>query len=163
RQEVEDLGPEHYVYSDYRTPQEYLRLTKEGGRRIMLDALRRAPKNPTLHEELSGLFYRLSTSGKFVTRYEIEDKIPGVEVLLADKKQEARTVCGEGREIRVLIGEKGAEYKRGLAEAMPEWREFSSGKPGKVTDDPSACPRLSATPMLTKIKWSDSSQPTRVG
>ena len=76
-------------------------------------------------------------------------------------------VCGEGREIRVLIGEKGAEYKRGSAEAMPEWREFSSGEPGKVTDDPSACPILSAIPMLMKIKWDGHpgpfSQPTRVG
>jgi len=163
RQEVEDLGPEHYVYSDHSGPLEYLRLTKDGGRRIMLDALRRAPKDPTPHEELSGLFYRLSTSGKFVTRYAIEDKIPGVEVLLADKKQEAIMVCGEGREIRVLIGEKGAEYKRGVAEAMPEWREFSSGEPGKVTDDPSVCPILSAIPMLMNIKWNASSQPTRVG
>ena len=110
----------------------------------MLDAARRTPKNPTLHEELSGLFYRLSKSGEFVTRYAIEDKIPGVEVLLADKKQEAMMVCGEGREIRVLIGEKGAEYKRDLVEAMPEWREFSSGAPGKVTDDPQACRVLSA-------------------
>jgi hypothetical protein len=37
-----------------------LRLNKEGGRRIILDDLRRAPKNPTPHKELSGLFYRLS-------------------------------------------------------------------------------------------------------
>jgi hypothetical protein len=167
RREVEDLGPESYTCSETEGCYYYLRLTKDGGRRIMLGALRRAPINPTLHEELSGLFYRLSKSGEFVTRYAIEDKIPGVEVLLADKKQEAIMVCGEGREIRVLIGEKGAEYKRGLAEAMPEWREFSSGKPGKVTDDPSACPILSAIPMLMKIRWDGHSgpfnQPTRVG
>src|SRR5262245_6863858 len=174
RQEVEDLGPEGYICDELRFREsivfdrmrcyDYLRLTKDGGRRIMLDGLRRAPKNPTLHEELSGLFYRLSKSGEFVTRYTIEDKIPGVEVLLADKKQEARTVCGEGREIRVLIGEKGAEYKRAFAEDTPEWREFSSGKPGKVTDDPSACPMLSAIPILMKIKWNGNSgaliQPT---
>ncbi|HEX2487932.1 MAG TPA: HEAT repeat domain-containing protein, partial [Blastocatellia bacterium] len=143
RQEVEDLGPESYDDDTGRTSYEYLRLTKDGGRRIVLDGLRRAPKNPTLHEELSALFYRLSRSGDFTTRYEIEDKIPGVEVLLADNKQEALMVCGEGREIRVLIGEKGADYTRGLAEAMPEWREFSSGKPGGVTEDPRACRMLS--------------------
>jgi HEAT repeats len=167
RQEVEDLGPEGYTYPGSRGCYDYLRLTKDGGRRIMLYGFRRAPKNPTLHEELSGLFYRLSKSGNFVTRYTIEDKIPGVEVLLADKNQEARMVCGEGREIRVLIGEKGAEYKRGFAEDTPEWREFSSGAPGKVTDDPSACRVLSAIPMLMKIKWNSHSdafsRPTRVG
>ena len=167
RQEVEDLGPEDYACPEHQGCYYYLRLTKDGGRRIMLYGLRRAPKNPTPHEELSGLFYRLSKSGEFVTRYEIEDKIPGVEVLLADKKQEAIIVCGAGREIRVLIGEKNAEYKRGIAEAMPEWREFSSGAPGKVTDDPPACRALSAIPMLMKLKSKshsdDLDQPTRVG
>src|SRR5262249_7224062 len=100
RQEVEDLGPESYADNSVRSDYVYLRLTREGGRRIVLDGLRRAKKNPTLHEELSGLFFRLSRSGEFVTRYEIEDKIPGVELLLADKKQAARMVCGEGTEIR---------------------------------------------------------------
>ena len=167
RQEVEDLGPESYVCPEHQGCYYYLRLTKDGGRRIMLYALRRAPKNPTLHEELSGLFYRLSKSGEFVTRYEIEDKISGVEVLLADKKQEAIMVCGAGREIRVLIGEKVADYKRGIAEAIPEWREFSSGAPGKVTDDPPTCRVLSAIPMLMKMNWNShygsSNEPTRVG
>src|SRR5215510_5076716 len=163
RQDVEDLGPEGYLCPERPGCYDYLRLTKDGGRRILLYGLRRAPKNPTLHEELSGLFYRLSSSGKFVTRYAIEDKIPGVEVLLADKKQEAIMVCGEGREIRVLIGEKGVEYKSAFAGAMPEWREISSGKPDKVTDDPSACRALSAVPMLMKIKRNALSQPTRVG
>ncbi|HKQ89052.1 MAG TPA: HEAT repeat domain-containing protein [Blastocatellia bacterium] len=168
RQEVEDLGPEGYsCLGGHEGCYSYLRLTKDGGRRIMLYALRRAPKNPTPHEELSGLFYRLSKSGEFVTRYEIEDKIPGVEVLLADKKQEAVTACGAGREIRVLIGEKGAEYKRDFDEATPEWREFSSGAPGKVTDDPPTCRLLSAIPMLLKMRWnsyySSFNQPTSVG
>ena len=117
--------------------------------------MRRVPKNPTLHEELSGLFHRLSRSGEFVTRYAIEDKIPGVEVLLADKKQEAVMVCGEGREIRVLVGENGAEYKRSSAEAMPEWREFSSGAPGKVADEPVACRVSSLIEASMKIRWND--------
>jgi hypothetical protein len=140
RQEIEDLGPESYSgeggssWSKY----EYLRLTKEGGLRIALDDLRRAPKNPTPHEELSGLFYRLSRSGEFTTRYNIEDKIPGVEVVFADKNQSVLKVCGEGGEIRALIEENGDEYRRGGVKSPPEWREFSSGKPGEVKDEPSA-------------------------
>jgi hypothetical protein len=167
RQEVEDLGPEGYALPDHRGFYYYLRLTKDGGRRIMLYALRRAPKNPPLHEELSGLFYRLSKSGEFATRYEIEDKIPGVEVLLADKKQEAIMVCGAGREIRVLIGEKWADYRRGVAEAIPEWREFSDGSLGKVTDAPPGCRVLTVIPVLMKNKLKSHSdpfsEPTRVG
>jgi hypothetical protein len=167
RQEVEDLGPQSYACPSDRGCYEYMRLTKNGGRRIMFFNLRRAPKNPTLHEELSGLFYRLSRSGDFIARYDIEDKIPGVEVLLADKKQEAMMVCGEGSEIRILIGEKGAEYKQDLSEAMPEWREFTSGKLGKTADAPATC-RLSSS-ISSSIKARPDNQfrwihwPTRSG
>jgi hypothetical protein len=150
QQKIEDLGPENYALEDYkeRLKYEYLRLTKEGGRRIFLDDLRRAPKNPTLHQELSGLFYRLSRSGEFTARYNIEDKIPGVEVVFADKIRSVLKVYGEGGEIRALIGEKGAEYRQGGAKIAPEWREFSSDKPGAVRDEPSAC-RKSDTPSST--------------
>jgi HEAT repeats len=147
RQEVEYLGPESYSGEGGSNwlKYEYLRLTKEGGLRIALDGLQRAPKNPTPHEELSGLFHRLSRSGEGAARYNIEDKIPGVEVIFADKKQSVLKVCGEGGEIRALIEEKGDEYRQGSANAPPEWREFSSGKPGEIKDEPSAC-RILNTP-----------------
>ncbi len=146
RQEVEDLGPESYFADDETAglKYEYLRVTKEGGRRIVLDDLRRAPKNPTPHEELSGLFYRLSRSGEFTARYNIEDKIPGVEVVFADKKHSVLRVCAEGGEILALIEEKGAEYRQGAVNDAPEWREFSLGKHGEVRDEPSAFRKLSA-------------------
>jgi hypothetical protein len=76
-------------------------------------------------------------------------------------------VCGEGREIRVLVGEKGTEYKRSSAEAMPEWREFLSGAPGKVIDEPAACRVSSLIKASMKIQWNDHysgiSSPTRSG
>ncbi|MGH9937744.1 MAG: hypothetical protein ACREAM_15975, partial [Blastocatellia bacterium] len=152
RREIEDLGPESYTGEDERgwLGYEYLRLTKDGGRRIVLDALRRAPKNPTPHEELSGLFYRLSRSGEFTARYKIEDKIPGVEVIFADSRQSALMVCGEGREIRVLVAEKGVEHRQDVAGAKPEWRETSSGKIGAATGEPSAC-RGAHTPATRGI------------
>jgi HEAT repeat protein len=161
RQEVEDLGPESYTHNPLfiRTSYEYLRMTKDGGRRIMLDDLWRAPKDPTLHEELSGLFHRLSNTGEFVVKYAIEDKIPGVEVLLADKTQSAEMVCGAGGEIRVLIGEKETGYKPNSAAAAPEWREFSSGGPGGVTDDPPACRTASSISMVIKNEWNDRHSP----
>jgi HEAT repeats len=139
RQEIEDLGPESYSLIDPLGKYEYLRLTKEGGRRIALDDLRRAPKNSTPHEELSDLFYRLSRSGEFTVRYNIEDKIPGVEVVFADKNQYVLSVCAEGGGIRALILENGAEYRPGAVNGEPEWREFSSDRPGDLRDEPSAC------------------------
>jgi hypothetical protein len=151
RQEIEDLGPESYYQGEKAwLGYEYLRLTKEGGRRIALDDLRRAPKNPTPHEELSGFFYRLSRSGEFRARYDIEDKIPEVEVVFADKKQYVLRVCAEGREIRALIIEKGDEYRQGAPESVLEWREFSSGKPGNVRGEPSACRSSNTTSAAPK-------------
>jgi len=169
RQEIEDLGPESYFVEDGKglSRYEYLRLTKESGRRIALDDLRRPPKNPTPHEELSGLFYRLIRSGEFTARYNIEEKIPGVEVVFAGKRQSVLKVCAEDGEIRALIEEKGAEYRRDGAKEMPEWREFSSGKPGNVRDEPSACRELdmpsSAPKNATIIRPSLFGQPAQSG
>jgi HEAT repeat protein len=151
RQEIEDLGPQSYfqdgiILLNY----EYLRLTREGGRRIMLDDLGPGPKNSTLHEELSGLFYRLCISGEFTARYNIEDKIPGVEVVFADKTQSVLRVCAEDGEIRTLIEGKSAENRLGATKDEPEWREFSSGKPGDVRGEPSACRILNATSSAMK-------------
>ncbi|HKE04242.1 MAG TPA: hypothetical protein VKE91_09290, partial [Blastocatellia bacterium] len=133
--------------------------------RIALDDLRRAPKNPTPHEELSGLFYRLSRSGEFAARYNIEDKIPGVKVVFADKNQSVLKVCAEGGEIRALIEKKGAEYRQGAVKSPPEWREFSSGKPGELRDEPSACRKWdtpsSAPKYATVIRPGPFSQPAQ--
>jgi len=167
RQDVEDLGPESYSERNMNgnSNYEYLRLRKEGGRRIVIDDLRREPKNPTLREEISGLFYRLSRSGEFTTRYDFEDKIPGVEVVLADNKRSVLKVCAEGGEMRALIKEKGVEYRQGGANAGPEWREISSGKPGEVRDEPSACHKLnrpsSAPKNATVINLNSFSQPSQ--
>ena len=73
------------------------------------------------------------------TWYNIEDNIPGVEVVFADKNQYVLSVCAEGGEIRALVLENGAEHGQGAVNGEPEWRDFSSGKPGDVRDEPSAC------------------------
>jgi hypothetical protein len=177
RQEVEDLGPEDvswdlknlpaYGYLRDRPPfYEYLRLNKGGGRRILIRSMRRAPKNPTLHEELGGLFHKLIDSGEFKVRFALEDKIPGLEVMWADKKQPIISVCQERGELRVLTGDplayffKGLNapalpewFKRALAPALsgrfkgesepalPEWRIFTNDGIGAVAPDTPACRR----------------------
>jgi hypothetical protein len=63
RPEVEDLGPESWSIYKPIIPYEYLRLTKEGGRRIILAGYGSAPKSPSLHERLADIFYRIDKSG----------------------------------------------------------------------------------------------------
>jgi HEAT repeats len=146
RQEVEDLGPEN---GDWKYPAarslniEYLRLNRDGGRRIRALAARRAPKNPTLHEELAGLFHKLSNSGEFKVRYALEDKIPGLEVVWADKKQPILSVCQEKGELRVLTGDVGAYLsKGGTAQALPEPFRFviEMAQPGWFKDEGALAP-----------------------
>jgi hypothetical protein len=138
RQEVEDLGPEDasrdWIHlsarGHFRDPSlyyEYLRLNKDGGRRIVICSMRHTPKNPTLHEELGGLFHKLMDSGEFKVRFALEDKIPGLEVMWADKKQPVLSVCQEKGELRVLTGDPFAYLFKGLnAPAMPEWLKRAS-------------------------------------
>ncbi|HEU0184120.1 MAG TPA: HEAT repeat domain-containing protein, partial [Blastocatellia bacterium] len=66
--EVEDLGPESWRINKPIIPYEYLCLTKEGGRRVILTGYRSAPTSPSLHEKLADLFYRIGESGEYKTR-----------------------------------------------------------------------------------------------
>jgi HEAT repeat protein len=68
RPEVEDLGPESWRINKPIIPYEYLRLTKEGGRRVILAGYRSTPKYPSLHEKLADLFYRIGKSGEYKPR-----------------------------------------------------------------------------------------------
>ena len=64
RPDVEDLGPESWRINKPIIPYEYLHLTNEGGRRIILAGYGSAPKSPSLHENLADLFYRIGKSGE---------------------------------------------------------------------------------------------------
>ncbi|MFN7945496.1 MAG: HEAT repeat domain-containing protein [Blastocatellia bacterium] len=153
RQEVEDLGPEQGIgWRESTDKREYLRLTRDGGRRIITDALMRAPKkDATLHEQLSGIFYRLWKAGEYKVRYAIKDRVPGLEVLMSDRSHQIISICQEGRELRVLAAEK-AEDRR--TESMPEWRAFNSGQFGAVVDAPPACSSFNLSIIDEMREWS---------
>src|SRR5262249_50819081 len=68
RPEVEALGPESWRINKPIIPYEYLRLTKKGGRRVILAGYGSAPKSPSLHVKLADLFYRIGKSGEYKPR-----------------------------------------------------------------------------------------------
>ncbi|MGH9799335.1 MAG: hypothetical protein ACRD82_03145, partial [Blastocatellia bacterium] len=144
REEVENLKPENridesFVHHGPPMQFEYLRLTKDGGRRIMLAMPRRAPKKEaTLHEQLGDLFYRFSRSGEFKLRYDMEDKIPGVEVLLADDKRQVFSICQEAGQLRAMVSVEGANPNIKLEKAF-EWRSLVGGQLGAPVDEPPNC------------------------
>lgn len=162
REDIENLGPEnpmgflqlypHTLYTQF----EYLRLTKDGGRRIMLSQLRREPKREaTLHEQLSGLFYRLSKTGEYKLRYTMEDLIPGVEVLLADDKRPVISMCQESGQVRVqVVAERPDSPSRNVASpnaSQYEWRALVSGQLGAQVDETPNC--QSGNQQLSLPDW----------
>lgn len=161
REEIENLGPENPIEQlqfihDVRIPRyEYLRLTKDGGRRIMLSQLRREPKkDATLYEQLSGFFYRLSKTGEYKLRYRMEDLIPGVEVLLADDKRPVISVCQEAGQLRVMVAAENlaANAGRNVAPENPyEWRALDSGQLGAPVDEAPNC--QSGNHLLNLPDW----------
>lgn len=122
--------------------------------------LTRAPKKEaTLHEQLSGLFYRLWKAGEYKVRYEIEDRVPGLEVLMSGRQQ-ILAICQAGRELRVLAMEK-SEGRR--TESMPEWRAFDSGQLGAVVDAPPACSSFDLRVIDEMREWSGKIEHDRSG
>ena len=161
RQEVESLGSEERLGNRGSVVnREYLRLTRDGGHRIFMYWLTRAPKKEaTLHEQLSGLFYRLWKAGEYKVRYEIEDRVPGLEVLMSGRQQ-ILAICQAGRELRVLAMEK-SEGRR--TESMPEWRAFDSGQLGAVVDAPPACSSFDLRVIDEMREWSGKIEHDRSG
>ena len=163
REEIENLGPDTTIgisrgYHERGPLQyEYLRLTKDGGRRIMLSWLHREPKlGATLHEQLGGLFYRLSKTGEYKLRYTMEDLIPGVEVLLADDKRQVLSICQEAGQFRVMVtAERANPTPRNVPNLTPdkmyEWRALASGQLGAPVDDPPNC--QSSNMFLSTPDW----------
>jgi hypothetical protein len=99
------------------------------------------------------LFHALSRAGEYRVRYDIEEKIPGVELLLADETQHVNAVCAEGKEMRVLVRDKslGAVGPRSVA-ALGQWRAFDSKGVGRLTEEPSACRLLAFASMMWKLQ-----------
>jgi hypothetical protein len=152
RPEVEDL-PSAFT-SRGANPTEYLRLTRAGGRRVFTHWPRRTPKGATPHEQLSGFFYRLSKSGEFRLRYELEAKVAGLEVLLADEKFHALAVGQERGEIRVLAQNVAEAARKRDWTGDVEWRVLGADGLGEVTAAPAAFPaeNLAALPEGMQVR-----------
>lgn len=145
REDIENMKPGNqpgesgFAYHGPPAFFEYLRLTKDGGRRLKIAQVRRAPKkDATLDEQLGGLFYQLSRTGEFRLRYVLEDKIPGVEVLVAEDKRQVYSICQDGGQLSVMISLENAE-PNGLPERGFEWRALVDGRLGAPIDEPANC------------------------
>ena len=143
--EIENLAPEIYpsdMDEDYHGEDgganyTYARLTKESGRRIEIANLQRAPKrDATPYEQLSGIFYLMMRSGNFKVRYDIEDKIKGVEVVYANEKRPIFGIGKEKNELRVYSRNDELSATTNDAKNVPQWYAFENSQLGAVTNAP---------------------------
>lgn len=130
----------------------FLQLTPQRGRRLVTVTPQPQPRNPTLHEELSALFYRFSHSGEFKVRYAIEEKIPGVEIVLADATQLLSAVALVGQELRVLTIATETLRNTNPQNWQPEWRVLVKGELGEVTDEPPGRPLRTLSEAQRKLE-----------
>ena len=137
RPEVAELKPETPLGGYHAGFAEFVRLSRDGGYRVVLEGMKPAPpalNDATLHEQLSELFYRLSKAGTYETHYAIEAKLPGVEVLFADETQHVYAVCQEGGATLVLAG---APFNQRMpVKEGPHWRLFKEGQLGSAVNAP---------------------------
>ena len=143
--EIENLAPEIYPSDDDEgyhgegggANYSYVRLSKESGRRIEVANLQRAPKRDATHyEQLSGIFYSMMRTGNFKVRYDIEDKIKGVEVLYANERRPIFGIGKEKGELRVYSRNDEPSATNNDAKNVPQWYAFENSQFGAVTNAP---------------------------
>src|SRR5262249_31661320 len=124
--------------------QEFLRLKKNGGRRLYAGNLHKllwmnawSLQNEIPHQRLESVFNELRENGDFELRYALKDKIKQLEVLSADDEHPVRYVAGEGGELRVLV--KDEEENSGVVRNRQRddnlrWHVLTDGRIGDVAE-----------------------------
>ncbi len=122
---------------------QFVHLLANGGRRVYAQLTLPIRKETNTYQKLYALFSRLEKSEGFRLRYKLADKIEGLEVQLADEDKSVKTVCQQGSEIRVLIGNKFETNGK-------QWFTVSANGLGGETEEPEACQVLGAQKELDK-------------
>lgn len=97
---VENLPPFYRPGHHGSEVHEYVRVTKDGGRRVFILTAYRAKKSKELHLRLVNQFAKLTEGKQFKLRYALQERLPQMEVILADDSKPVRSFCIEGNEMR---------------------------------------------------------------
>lgn len=141
---IDALPPRLSPSGSSRMEFEFLRLTKQGGRRVHITDMlwvigMQDPYSLLLHQ------FRMLTEGKeFRVRYDIEARVKGLEVVLADENSPVTTLCGEGGKLLALVSRlpETIRVMKGQVEASggrAVWHEIIAGKLGAEVQPPKTC------------------------
>lgn len=158
-------------------PTEFAMFNRDGGRRVFYENIRENPAFAKLREAFEGF---QKTPGTL--RYRLADKMPGLEVLLADDRSPVWAVWKKGNDLRIVVEdvEREEEIKRELIEkvraarekrdstgtpydpgreepneAYLSWRTFENGKLGGAAAQPAEAPFLYDQTQVRKLPGID--------
>ena len=142
----DDVKPLSLPGSGYGgTVQKFVRLNKNGGRRVYASDLFWLHSDPGLalklltpHDKLNVFFAKLKTTGEYELLYALKEKNRDLEVVSADDKHPVSQVCGQDGEVRALVREDPDYY------AQPKWKTVKEGKLGGEANQPPNCPTVDA-------------------
>lgn len=149
--DIENLPPHITNPGAGQTAYEFLRLTKAGGRRLYLVNPEKSVVDGDPCLALLQQFRRLTEGHEFRARYDLQARLPQMEVLYANSEAPITSICNASDKLTVFM-----DYSSNLPLRPEEiramtvrtgWYEFVNGKPGNKVDAPRSCgmPSLAAT------------------
>lgn len=129
------LRPGHHGSHVY----EYLRITKDGGRRVFVVTSYVPKSSKKSHFQIVYQFNKLTEGKSFKLRYALADRLKDLEVLYANDHTPIQNVWQEGDDLRVLIA--------GESQNDATWHVLTAGRIG----EPVTTPALYAAAKKTAI------------
>ncbi|HET6250389.1 MAG TPA: hypothetical protein VFE47_22065 [Tepidisphaeraceae bacterium] len=108
---------------------EFYHITRAGGRRIFMGNPGEMGTANTPHFHLIKLFERLESHGNFTTHYDLQDVVPGVDVVLASNPaQHIHAVWKQGDDLRVFVGPTEDSAWENTDPVVGDWHAVRDGK-----------------------------------
>ncbi len=149
---IDALPPHISLSGSQQTEYEFLRLTKDGGRRVYIANLTELSGNQDPYSLLLRKFRNLTEGKEFQVRYDL--RLKGLEVLLADEKKPVAALCGDGGKLYVRFNSTVlmTGYRQGdlhMIAGASDWYEVNAGKLGAKVEPPQSCgqPLTVSTPL----------------
>lgn len=115
---------------------EYVRLTRQGGRRVFMNNPGISGTAGSPYDRIAKYFMDLTQRVPLRVQYSICRSVPGAEVLLADEKVGVQAVRKQGDELYVQVPLPRDEEKDplGMQEESLAWHVFNQGKLGPAVE-----------------------------
>ena len=151
---IEALPPHASSAGSSQSEYEFLRLTKNGGRRVYIANVTESAGNQDPYSLLLRQFRSLTEDKEFRVRYDARSK--GLEVVLADEQYPVAAICGDGGKLRVLVKQRPETilFRNERPEVIgwaEDWYEIKENKLGAKVQPPPGCALTTPSSATTDV------------